>query len=92
MNLTMSFADSVGTPCWSVTVRFTMPPAIDSTSDSFRFFTGTPRFNIDRPTGTVFWVGAHFNHNIDLRTGRTRSYDDPEHDWIADDAEDDARG
>lgn len=28
----------------------------------------------------------------DLRTGRTRSYDDPEHDWIADDAEDDARG
>ncbi|MCR8675453.1 trimeric intracellular cation channel family protein [Micrococcus sp. HG099] len=28
----------------------------------------------------------------DLRTGRTRSYDDPEHDWIADDAEDDPRG
>lgn len=28
----------------------------------------------------------------DLRTGRTRSFDDPEHDWIADDAEDDARG
>ncbi|MFB1428935.1 trimeric intracellular cation channel family protein [Micrococcus endophyticus] len=28
----------------------------------------------------------------DLRTGRTRSYDDPEHDWIADDREDDARG
>ena len=24
----------------------------------------------------------------DLRTGRTRSYDDPEHDWIADDPED----
>ena len=24
----------------------------------------------------------------DLRTGRTRSYDDPEHDWIADDAQD----
>ncbi len=32
-------------------------------------FTGTPRFNIERPTGTVFWVGAHFNHNIDFRTG-----------------------
>ncbi|MDY7226367.1 hypothetical protein [Hyalangium rubrum] len=33
-------------------------------------FTGTGRFNIDLPTGTVFWAGAHFNHNIDLRTGR----------------------
>ncbi|MFL5347747.1 MAG: hypothetical protein ACJ8AT_23410 [Hyalangium sp.] len=33
-------------------------------------FTGTPRFNIERPTGTVFWLGAHFNHNIDFRTGR----------------------
>lgn len=33
-------------------------------------FTGTPRFNIDRPTGTVFWLGAHFNHNLDFRTGR----------------------
>lgn len=32
-------------------------------------FTGTARFNIERPTGTVFWVGAHFNHNIDFRTG-----------------------
>jgi hypothetical protein len=32
-------------------------------------FTGTARFNIERPTGTVLWVGAHFNHNIDLRTG-----------------------
>ncbi len=32
-------------------------------------FTGTARFNIDRPTGTVFWLGAHFNHNIDFRTG-----------------------
>ena len=32
-------------------------------------FTGTGRFNIERPSGTVFWAGAHFNHNIDLRTG-----------------------
>jgi hypothetical protein len=33
-------------------------------------FTGTARFNIDRPTGTVFWLGANFHHNIDFRTGR----------------------
>jgi hypothetical protein len=33
-------------------------------------FTGTARFNIQAPTGTVFWLGAHFNHNIDFRTGR----------------------
>jgi hypothetical protein len=33
-------------------------------------FTGTPRFSIDRPTGTMFWAGAHFHHNIDFRTGR----------------------
>lgn len=33
-------------------------------------FTGTPRFSIDRPTGTVFWAGANFHHNIDFRTGR----------------------
>jgi hypothetical protein len=32
-------------------------------------FTGTARFNIDRPSGTVFWLGAHFNHNLDFRTG-----------------------
>ncbi|WP_224240385.1 hypothetical protein [Hyalangium gracile] len=32
-------------------------------------FTGTSAFNIERPTGTVFWAGAHFNHNIDFRTG-----------------------
>ncbi|HEX8706180.1 MAG TPA: hypothetical protein VF815_45520 [Myxococcaceae bacterium] len=32
-------------------------------------FTGTGRFELDRPTGTVFWLGTHFNHNIDLRTG-----------------------
>jgi hypothetical protein len=32
-------------------------------------FTGSARFSIDRPTGTVFWLGAHFNHNIDFRTG-----------------------
>lgn len=33
-------------------------------------FTGAPRFSIERPTGTVFWAGAHFNHNIDFRLGR----------------------
>jgi hypothetical protein len=33
-------------------------------------FTGTARFNIERPTGTVFWLGTHFHHNIDFRTGR----------------------
>jgi hypothetical protein len=33
-------------------------------------FTGTGRFNIERPTGTVFWLGTHFHHNIDFRTGR----------------------
>ena len=33
-------------------------------------FTGTARFTIERPTGDVVWVGAHFNHNIDFRTGR----------------------
>ncbi|QSQ18404.1 hypothetical protein JY572_25555 [Myxococcus landrumensis] len=33
-------------------------------------FTGTARFDINRPTGSVFWAGAHFNHNIDFRTGR----------------------
>jgi hypothetical protein len=33
-------------------------------------FTGTARFNILRPTGEVFWAGAHFNHNIDMRLGR----------------------
>ncbi|SEU22445.1 hypothetical protein SAMN05443639_110133 [Stigmatella erecta] len=32
-------------------------------------FTGSARFSIDRPTGSVFWLGAHFNHNIDFRTG-----------------------
>ncbi|MBU8900010.1 hypothetical protein KRR26_30820 [Corallococcus sp. M34] len=33
-------------------------------------FVGTPRFNIERPTGSVFWLGANFHHNIDFRTGR----------------------
>lgn len=33
-------------------------------------FVGTARFPIERPTGDVFWVGAHFNHNIDFRMGR----------------------
>ncbi|WP_326491715.1 hypothetical protein [Myxococcus stipitatus] len=33
-------------------------------------FTGTARFDISRPKGNVFWVGAHFNHNIDFKLGR----------------------
>lgn len=33
-------------------------------------FTGVPRFNIERPTGDVYWLGANFHHNIDFRTGR----------------------
>lgn len=33
-------------------------------------FTGVPRFNIERPSGSVFWLGANFHHNIDFRTGR----------------------
>ncbi|WP_233582901.1 hypothetical protein [Corallococcus sp. CA053C] len=33
-------------------------------------FVGTPRFNIERPTGNVFWLGANFHHNIDFRAGR----------------------
>ncbi|MFP2904243.1 hypothetical protein ACLESD_04030 [Pyxidicoccus sp. 3LFB2] len=33
-------------------------------------FTGTGRFDINRPEGSVFWLGAHFNHNIDFRNGR----------------------
>jgi hypothetical protein len=33
-------------------------------------FVGTSRFNIDQPTGWVGWLGAHFHHNIDFRTGR----------------------
>ncbi|HZH79309.1 MAG TPA: hypothetical protein VEY88_25040 [Archangium sp.] len=32
-------------------------------------FTGSPAFSIERPTGWVTWAGAHFNHNIDFRTG-----------------------
>lgn len=39
-------------------------------SSGLNSFTGTARFEIDRPTGNVFWVGANFNHNIDFRTGR----------------------
>ena len=35
---------------------------------------------LDRGTGVM--------DVTDLRTGRTRSFDDPEHDWIADDPED----
>lgn len=33
-------------------------------------FTGAPRFSIERPNGSVYWAGAHFNHNIDFRNGR----------------------
>jgi hypothetical protein len=33
-------------------------------------FTGVPRFSIERPNGSVFWLGANFHHNIDFRTGR----------------------
>jgi hypothetical protein len=33
-------------------------------------FVGTARFNIERPTGWVGWLGGHFHHNIDFRTGR----------------------
>ena len=33
-------------------------------------FTGTARFNIERPTGWVGYLGANFHHNIDFRTGR----------------------
>lgn len=33
-------------------------------------FVGTPRFDMSRAYGDVFWVGAHFNHNIDFRMGR----------------------
>lgn len=32
-------------------------------------FVGTARFNIERPTGHVAWLGANFHHNIDFRTG-----------------------
>ncbi|MFP2926127.1 hypothetical protein ACLESO_13080 [Pyxidicoccus sp. 3LG] len=39
-------------------------------STGLNSFTGTARFEIDRPTGNVFWVGANFNHNIDFRMGR----------------------
>lgn len=33
-------------------------------------FTGVPRFSIERPSGSVFWLGANFHHNIDFRAGR----------------------
>ncbi|NMO17343.1 hypothetical protein HPC49_11875 [Pyxidicoccus fallax] len=39
-------------------------------STGLNSFTGTARFPIERPEGTVFWVGANFNHNIDFRMGR----------------------
>ncbi|MGA9525882.1 MAG: hypothetical protein WBV82_30765 [Myxococcaceae bacterium] len=32
-------------------------------------FTGTQRFNIEKPTGSVNYVGANFHHNVDFRTG-----------------------
>ncbi len=33
-------------------------------------FVGTARFDMNRAHGEVFWLGAHFNHNIDFRVGR----------------------
>lgn len=33
-------------------------------------FTGTGPFSIDRPTGTVGWLGVNGHHNLDFRTGR----------------------
>ncbi|WP_434385548.1 hypothetical protein [Melittangium boletus] len=39
-------------------------------STGLPYFVGTARFNIDRPTGWVGWLGANFHHNIDFRTGR----------------------
>lgn len=38
-------------------------------SSGLPFFMGTARFNIERPTGWVAWLGANFHHNIDFRTG-----------------------
>ncbi|HYO67110.1 MAG TPA: hypothetical protein VEU33_13635 [Archangium sp.] len=38
-------------------------------SSGLPFFVGTSRFNIERPTGWVGWLGANFHHNIDFRTG-----------------------
>lgn len=32
-------------------------------------YTGTPRFRIRQPTGTVGYLGMHFHHNIDFKTG-----------------------
>ncbi|WP_257459313.1 hypothetical protein [Archangium lipolyticum] len=32
-------------------------------------FVGTSRFNIERPSGWVGWLGLNFHHNIDFRTG-----------------------
>ncbi len=32
-------------------------------------FTGTSRFAIERPTGSVNYLGANFHHNVDFRTG-----------------------
>ena len=31
-------------------------------------FTGTSRFNIDEPTGSVEYLGGHFNHNLNFYT------------------------
>ena len=39
----MSFAASVGIPCWSVTTRLTVSLAARSISPGVRFLVGTPR-------------------------------------------------
>ena len=42
--LTISFAASIGIPCWISITRRTVPPAADSESPILKFFTATPRF------------------------------------------------
>ena len=41
--LTISFAASIGMPCWISMTRRTAPPAADSGSPSLKFLTATPR-------------------------------------------------
>jgi hypothetical protein len=42
-NLTISFAASMGMPCWISITRRTAPPAAGSESGTLKFFTATPR-------------------------------------------------
>jgi hypothetical protein len=39
-------------------------------STSLGSYTGAPRLAIDRPTGSVWWVGGTFDNNLDFRVGR----------------------